>query len=538
MACTVLVVGICFFVFSPASLEVPTVEWARMEPQVVAKLQNARLAVLRERRSPVLWGRLGMIFHAHDFTGEAKVCYSHAMELSPTEYRWPYLIALTLYKDFVKESVEYFERAVKLAPKNAAAYTNFGDTLAQLGEKERAREQYRIALQLDPRCNLAMYGLGQLSFLEGNPRQALEHLMAAAKIAPQHGELHKLLAQIYHRLGEKEKAELEDLRAQAHPLFTWPEDPVVEAVQAEAVNSRHYALRGRNLTEAGRFSEAEKYLRRVLEIRPATSDDYINLGVVLFHLKKEAEAIEQYQLALKLDPLGPHVHNRLGIAYAETGQLQLAAKHLLEAIRLDPSYADAYNNFGYLCDREGRLDQAMEYYFEALRFKPALVRAHANIANALGVQGKIDEAIVHWRKANAIHPEDPSVLFDLTLALNQRGRHQEAIACLREGQQMAPNNARISTLLAWNLAAAPQTELRNGAEAVQLALRVFAKYPKQPEVADVLAAALAETGDFEGAIRLAKEAIGSCQSPQMSDLAEKIRARLQGYEKRQPYRLP
>jgi hypothetical protein len=56
--------------------------------------------------------------------------------------------------------------------------------------------------------------------------------------------------------------------------------------------------------------------------------------------------------------------------------------------------------------------------------------------------------------------------------------------------------------------------------------------------ANVLAAALAETGEFEEAIRLAKGALGLCQSPQRSDLADKIQARLQGYEKRQPYRLP
>ncbi len=87
------------------------------------------------------------------------------------------------------------------------------------------------------------------------------------------------------------------------------------------------------------------------------------------------------------------------------------------------------------------------------------------------------------------------------VALAREGRHEEAIARLRQGLAGAPNSSRLVSLLAWELATGPDDGLRDGAEARQLAERLHQAYPNQPS-SDLLAAALAETGDFEEAVRV------------------------------------
>lgn len=67
-----------------------------MEPQVAAKVSEAREAVLAGPESSEAWGRFGMTLHAHRLEGDAAVCYRRAAELSPGEFRWHYLLAHAL----------------------------------------------------------------------------------------------------------------------------------------------------------------------------------------------------------------------------------------------------------------------------------------------------------------------------------------------------------------------------------------------------------------------------------------------------------
>ena len=89
---------------------------------------------------------LGMVFHAHELHAEAITCYRRALELSPSEARWSYLAALATRKSDLGASIGDFERAVDLGFDKPALFVTFGDTLLQLGQPERAADQYRRRL--------------------------------------------------------------------------------------------------------------------------------------------------------------------------------------------------------------------------------------------------------------------------------------------------------------------------------------------------------------------------------------------------------
>ena len=89
--------------------------------------------------------------------------------------------------------------------------------------------------------------------------------------------------------------------------------------------------------------------------------------------------------------------------------------------------------------------------------------------------------------------------------------------------------------MAWCLATCREQEMRSGTEAVRLAQRVVgATQVKTPAVLDVLAAAHAETGDFEKALAIIADAEELAKDhPEWIRL---LKQRRKLYENRQPVR--
>jgi serine/threonine-protein kinase len=91
--------------------------------------------------------------------------------------------------------------------------------------------------------------------------------------------------------------------------------------------------------------------------------------------------------------------------------------------------------------------------------------------------------------------------------------------------------------IAWLLATAPDTDVRNGEEAKQLADEAAAQgSADDPNTLDVLAAACAEQGDFARASEFASNALELASQRNAKALASAIRSRLALYAAMKPYR--
>ncbi len=519
--------------------EVPGIEGWTGEPQVAAKIEEARQAVLADPGSAQAFGRLGMIFQAHDLHTEAVACYARAAELAPDEGRWPYLAAQSMRQNDLEAAVGLFEEAARRGIDHPAFHVGYGDVLAQLGRAEPAQAAYRKALELDPKVTHALYGLAQLALAKGAPEEAREHLEQAAAIAPWHGQVHTLLAQTYQRLGLAEDAARELEAAGAYPDPTQAADPVYQEVEAEAVNTLAYGSRGRRLAREGRFAEAEEQYRKVLELRTATATatagDYSNLGGVLAGQGKIDEAIALYEKALELDDDDPYALNNLAMALAQKGEPEKAVEHLSKAVAIEPAYPEAHHNLGLVRASQRRFSDAIEHYREALSHNPSFAAAHNDLGTALAGMRDLDAAIGHWRRALEIDPRQLGARYNLSLALVQRGEHREAVERLEKGMAIAPNSSRLVSLLAWELATAPDAGLRDPARAEQLARRVYDAFSGQPQMGDVLAAALAAQGRFDEAVTVAEGALAEARRLGQGPLEAQISLRLKLYQRQQAF---
>ena len=88
------------------------------------------------------------------------------------------------------------------------------------------------------------------------------------------------------------------------------------------------------------------------------------------------------------------------------------------------------------------------------------------------------------------------------------------------------------------LASAPESDLRDGQRAAQICRRILEQHPDDFQTMEVLAAALAETGDFSGAIEMAQRAVQVSQTRGVPGAPEQIRKALDLYARGQPLRQP
>src|SRR5262249_47534372 len=106
------------------------------------------------------------------------------------------------------------------------------------------------------------------------------------------------------------------------------------------------------------------------------------------------------------------------------------------------------------------------------------------------------------------------------------GRPAEAVQLLRISMKRFPDSVIVHRTLAWTLASHPQAEIRNGAEALDLAKRaVELSDAVDAQTLMALAAAYSETGRFaesrstlERALQLAQAA----QTPALTDAIQKL----------------
>ena len=93
--------------------------------------------------------------------------------------------------------------------------------------------------------------------------------------------------------------------------------------------------------------------------------------------------------------------------------------------------------------------------------------------------------------------------------------------------------------LAWRLATHPLAAVRNGAEAVEHAERACELTQRQqPQLIGTLAAAYAEAGRFDDAVRAAENAITAASAAGLQEIVERNQFLLQLYRAGKPYHDP
>lgn len=99
--------------------------------------------------------------------------------------------------------------------------------------------------------------------------------------------------------------------------------------------------------------------------RIARLKSHYNLGTRSLRDGEPEKAIEEFQVALAMEPNRGSTYALLGTAYAAASQREAALEAYRKALSLEPNEAAHYNNLGTLLAEEGRLEEALEHFRRA-----------------------------------------------------------------------------------------------------------------------------------------------------------------------------
>jgi tetratricopeptide (TPR) repeat protein len=246
-----------------------------------------------------------------------------------------------------------------------------------------------------------------------------------------------------------------------------------------------------------------------------------------------------WQDTVNYAPHNARARNSLGHSLAFAERLPEAIEQYQIALRLKPDYAEAHNNLGNAIWRLARSNEALECYKTALRLKPDYFEAHNNMGAALLHLGRTDEAVEQMSLASRLRPHYAPLHFSLCVTLLQAGRVAQALEHASEALRGVPDDAQVNQLAAWIMASHEPDQGGNPQQAVQLAQHAcqLIGRPYAPAL-DILGAAYASAGRFDEAIIAAQRARDLAQDMGDFGLARQIDRRLQLYRDRKPYREP
>lgn len=229
-------------------------------------------------------------------------------------------------------------------------------------------------------------------------------------------------------------------------------------------------------------------------------------------------------------------YNR-GIARGKAGYLEGAIADFSKVIEMEPLSAQAYYNRGYARHLTKDLDGALADYAKYIELEPRDPDGYNNRGNVRRAKGDFDGAIADLNKVIEIDSRYAKAYYNRGFTLEAKGDPDRAIADYTKSIELEPLDADVYGKLAWLLATTSRDAIRDGKKAVEYAGKAaeLTKW-EDANTLDTLAAAYAEAGNFDEAIKWENKALSFPEFAKSN--GDQARKRLQLYTERKPYHEP
>jgi tetratricopeptide (TPR) repeat protein len=448
-------------------------------------------------------GEMGKLLMAAEYRDSAEPYFLNAQALAPDDMRWPYYLGhLCRLRGETAKSVTAFEHALQLRPDDKPTLIWLGGAYLDEGRPEMAEPMFTRVLSIDPVAGPALYGLGRAALARREYDRAVQYLEQTLSLDPKASMVHYALAMAYRGLGQLPAANTH-LRARGDIGVAWS-DPLMDELAGSVKSEFAYEHLGIRALDDGQLGTATGYFRQALELAP---DD-------------------------------ASVRQRLGTTLALQGDVPGAVKEFQEVLRRSPNFASAHYTLGVLIASSGRYPEAIEEFSAAVKANPNYIEARLQLANALRRIGHLQESMPQYERVGTLDPRVAEAPLGYAMALAGLNRFQEARDRLAEDVKVYPGRPAFAHGLVRLQAAAPDDRVRDGRKALALAQDLVAREPPNPDLGEAMAMAMAETGQYDEAVKWQRQAMAIAERSGRTDLSRRMVDNLVLYEHRRPCRRP
>lgn len=218
-----------------------------------------------------------------------------------------------LHRNNPSKALKYFRRTVDIEPYNPVHYCNIAGLLAEMGRFKESNELLLYVVEkLDPTFTECYYFLANnFAYLE-DIESSYKYIHRYLEVAPQ-GEYANEANEMLSYISD----EIEDMDDQ-------------EDEQEKRLSLAHY--KARILLEEGKFYEAVKKLKEMVEENPDFLAARNNLALAYFYIGNHLQAIEQTKTVIQKDETNIHALCNLVVFYKQMND-QVELNYLLDVLR-------------------------------------------------------------------------------------------------------------------------------------------------------------------------------------------------------------
>ncbi|MBD3392622.1 MAG: tetratricopeptide repeat protein [Chitinivibrionales bacterium] len=312
------------------------------------------------------------------------------------------------------------------------------------------------------------------------PQEAIPHLLRLLSVDDEDREVRLALGEAYLKAGMYDKAlrELSTLNA---------------AKESDSLTKSAMALQGLALFHTGQYDASIELLDETLQLYPGSAEAACYRGQVEAALNSGSKQAEDYfrkaleidstyaeplyQWArfdmnrpgrsdddldsarrrllrlLKIEPLNPKAHARLGMLYYYLGYPDISEKSYRTALALNPADYNTRYNLGELYtslywNRQDLSEDAKAAYRrkaltefkKTLEIEPDHANAHFKIGLISLENNMLNAAVRHFEQARKLSPENIRILLQLGVAYEKKDMHAEAMSVYNAVLDIDPVN--------------------------------------------------------------------------------------------------
>ena len=317
--------------------------------------------------------------------------------------------------------------------------SNYGLMLHLSGNNAKAVEQFRIALNGEPRLEAATLFLGVSLIDLHRANEALPYLLRAVEMDPASSAPRIALGKAYVALRRFQEAHaiFEKLvQSQPAPAEAWYGLGITARSLAQEQFSR--AARGESIdTAAARalLDEARNALSRAIDLDPGSIEAHLILAESLSESGQLVDAVPEYQTVIRLAPGMAAGYLGLATAYWKTGAFDDARPPLLHALALSPRDPEANAMYADILIRDNDYAGAQKRAAIAVAGNPELAATRVVLARIALHDKQPQRAADELEKVAKADP-DGSYHFLLWRAYKLLGQEVQAGKALAEYKRL------------------------------------------------------------------------------------------------------
>jgi len=319
-----------------------------------------------------------------------------------------------------------FGAVVKRSPGFAEAYFNLGLVRQEQGRYEDAIPSFQKALTLQPGLHGANLFLGIAEFRLNHLDKADSAVQKETVASPRDANAWMWLGVV--RLAQDRAEEAADALDRAAKLKPDDQDILYHRGRAHLLVSKNSYAR------MFKINTHSWLVHRVMAQADAEAD-------------RHADAIAEYEAAIKLAPTQPGLHEELGSEYRNANKIEEAQAAFRRELEIDPNNVLATYKLGAIEVEKGDGAKGKELIEAAQREKPGLEHLDYNLGRAEMLLGNDAAATIHFERT-VKNDTDPQITeqawYQLGTAYRRLHRTEEARNAMAKYQELKDEEAHKS----------------------------------------------------------------------------------------------